>query len=117
MNGALNNASMALELALGDTARKDGSIDQALRTGQAAIAQASRAAALLAHIVHRRGAPEDPEGAYVRDVRELLREYARATGATLPPELDAGEIDPGKGAAEAADLLVAGLARMLPRGG
>ena len=112
MNGALNNASMALELALGDTAGVDATADQTLRTGLAAIAQASRAAALLAYIVHGRGLPLDDDGSYARDVREILRDQARSTGRSVSPNVDT---DAAKGAAGAADLLVAELTRMHAR--
>jgi hypothetical protein len=112
MNGALNNVSMALELALGEAG--DTSSEEMLRTGIAAIGQASRAAALLAHIVHGRGAPPDPDGAYARDVRDILREHARSTGGTLSADASA-PVHGGEGVTEAAALLVAELARMQAR--
>jgi hypothetical protein len=107
MNGALNNASMAFELALGEAARADATSERTLRAGLAAIAQASRAAALLAHLVNGRGMPADSDGAYANDVREILREQPGKAGLTLPPELD----DPAFDAVKAADLLVTELAR------
>jgi len=109
MNGALNNASMALELALGDAACVDDTSDKTLRAGIAAMAQASRAAALIAYLAQGRTAPNDPDGAYARDVGEVLREHARSTGATPPAE---PAIDAPGGAAQAADALVAELARL-----
>jgi hypothetical protein len=112
MNGALNNLSMALELALGDPARGDTATEQTLRAGLAAIAQASRAAALIAHLVNGRGMPNDSNRAYANDVREILRELPGSSRLTLLPELD----DPANDAAKAADLLVTELARMQARG-
>ena len=107
MNGALNNASMALELALGDAARGDTAAEQTLRAGLAAIARASRAAALIAHLVNGRGMPGGSDEAYADDVREILREQPGKAGLALPPELD----DPTFDAVKAADLLVTELAR------
>ena len=114
MNGALNNASMALEIALSETARVDDTSDSTLRRGLAAIAQASRAAALIAYLAQGRSAPNDPEGAYANDVGEILREHARSIGATLP---SAPAADAGGGAAQAAEALVAGLARLTSKRG
>ena len=112
MNGALNNASMALEIALADTASVDEASDRTLRTGLAAMAQASRAAALLAYLVHGRIAPDDPDGSYARDVQEILREQARSLGAALEP---GSAVAQGCGAAQAADVLLAGVARLHSR--
>ena len=108
LNGALNNVSMALELALGDAAHSDTATEQTLQTGLAAIGKASRAAALIAYLVNGRGMPQDSDGAYASDVREILRELSRADGLTLSPELD----DTANDAAKAADILVTGLARV-----
>jgi hypothetical protein len=108
LNGALNNASMALELALGNAASAQVDTGNTLRAGLAAIARASRAAALIAHLVNGRGMPADGDGAYADDVREILREQPRRAGLALPPELD----DPALDAVKAADLLVAELARV-----
>jgi hypothetical protein len=112
MNGALNNASMALEIALADAASVDAASDKTLRTGLAAMAQASRAATLLASLVHGRVAPDDRDADYARDVQEILREYARSSGVALD---DQHAIPVGGGAAHAADALVAGLARLRAR--
>ena len=113
MNGALNNVSMALELALGDA--PDAPSEEMLRTGIAAVARASRAAALLAYLVRGRGAPPDPDGAYASDVREILREQARSTGHTMSRGAEAPPAT-GEGVAEAAALLVDELSRMHARG-
>jgi hypothetical protein len=111
MNGALNNASMALELVLGGAARADEKTSQVLRTGLTAVAQASRAAALLAHLVHGRGVPPGDDVSYRRDVEEIVRE--RGGGAqSASTEVDGG---PASSAAEAAEWLVAELARMQSR--
>ena len=112
MNGALNNASMAIEIGLADPARADDRTTQMLRTGLGAIGQASRAAALLAHLVHGRGVPPEDNGLYRRDVQEILREQTRTNGA--PP---VAELDPNwdGSAAEAAEWLVAELARVHAR--
>ena len=113
MNGALNNASMALELALGDN--RDSTSEQTLEAGVAAIARASRAAALLAHIVNGRGAPPGQDDAYARDVREILQEQARAMGRAVPADLSEARAGQNGGAPEAAERLVQEIARMQPR--
>jgi hypothetical protein len=112
MNGALNNASMACELALGDAAGVDAATERTMRAGVSAIAQAARAAAVLAHLARDRGAPGESDEAYARDVREILHEQARSSGATPPPERDERAID----AAQAAQILVEELARMRMHG-
>jgi hypothetical protein len=111
MNGALNNASMAFELALGDSARAQDKTAELLRTGRAAIGQAARAAALLAHLVHGRGVPPDDDGAYRRDVQEIVR--ARAGQLSDPGQERALDEEPSP--AEAAEWLVAELTRMQAR--
>jgi hypothetical protein len=109
MNGALNNASMAIEIGLADPARADDRTTQMLRTGLGAIGQASRAAALLAHLVHGRGVPPEDNGLYRRDVQEILREQTHSTGAPPLAQPDSGA---DGSAADAAEWLVAELARM-----
>ena len=115
MNGALNNASMAFEVALGDAAAADAGTERTLRAGVAAIAQASRAAALLAYLVHGRAGPTDPDGSYAGDVREILREHARSTGSTQRPELADPPGNLTANVAQAADVLLAELGRMRAR--
>jgi hypothetical protein len=107
MNGALNNASMAFELALG-SAQAEEKAAELLRGGLAAIGQASRAAALLAHLVHGRGVPPGDDAAYRRDVQEILRATAGESG---DPE-QGRALDQQPSPAEAAEWLVAEFTRM-----
>jgi hypothetical protein len=107
MNGALNNASMAFELALG-SARAEDKAAELLRGGLAAIGQASRAAALLAHLVHGRGVPPGDDAAYRRDVQEIVRARAGESGASDQERVLDAEPSP----AEAAEWLVAEFTRM-----
>ena len=108
MNGALNNAAMAFELALGDSTRTEDQTSELLRGGLAAIGQASRAAALLAHLVHGRGVPPGDDVAYRRDVQEILRQRAGPSGG---PEQEPG-LNAEPSPAEAAEWLVAEFTRM-----
>jgi hypothetical protein len=113
MNGALNNASMALELGLADSRRTDDRTAELLRVGLAAIGQASRAAALLAHLVHGRGVPPGDVSAYRRDVEEIVR--ARAAESGVAEEQRSLDQEPSP--AEAAEWLVAEFTRMDARDG
>jgi hypothetical protein len=111
LNGGLNNASLALEIGVeGNDAEASRSV---LRTGRAAVAQASRAATLLAHLVDSRWPPAEADALYAEDVREILAEHARSKGRALRSDFG---VTPTASPAEATAALVAELARM-ERGG
>lgn len=114
LNGCLNNASLAFEVALGNTegVRRDAVLEEALRTGLASIARASRAAMLLAYLVGGQRFASEPSELYMEDVRELLAEHARATGRADLSELPAG----AHGPADAAQRLLFELSRMEGKG-
>jgi len=90
LNGGLNNAALAFELALstGDSAVDD--CGQTLERGRAGVEQASRAATLLALML-------DPDAAapssssrdpYAQDVAEILRAHARRIGCDAASDPD-----------------------------
>ena len=106
LNGSLNNASLAFEVALGGG--QDAATEQTLRTGLAAIAQASRAAMLLAHLVNGQRSTVEPSELFTSDVHDLLAELARSTGHAASSDLLSGM----NGPADAARALVTEIARM-----
>ena len=113
MNGGLNNAALAIELALGTPAggARDAA-EQALRAGLAAIGQASRAAMLLSQLVRPQPTSGEPGQPYMQDVREILRDHARIAHCELSPAFEAAAGDGHASPADAARLLVAELARI-----
>ena len=112
MNGGLNNAALAIELALGAPDRAGDATDQALQAGLAAITQASRAAMLLSQHVRPQRMTGEPVQPYMQDVREILRDHARAAHCEISPAFEAAAGDDHAGPADAARLLVAELARI-----
>lgn len=106
LNGSLNNASLAFEVALGT--ERDAPAERTLRTGLASIARASRATMLLAYVVGGQRSSTEPSELYMDDVRELLAEHARDTGRADASELPAG----AHGPADAAQRLLDELVRM-----
>ena len=112
MNGGLNNAALAIELSLGAPADGHAAMEQPLRAGLAAIAQASRAAMLLAQLVRPQGMVGEPGQPYMQDVREILRDHARAARRGVSPAFEAAAADAHANPADAARLLVAEIARI-----
>jgi hypothetical protein len=112
MNGGLNNAALAIELALGAVDRGNEATDQALRAGLSAIGQASRAAMLLSQLVRPQRMGGEPVHPYMQDVREILRDHARIAHCELSPAFEAAAGDGHASPADAARLLVAELARI-----
>jgi len=81
LNGGLNNAALAFELALsnGDSAVDDSG--QTLERGLAGVEQASRAATLLSLMLDPSAvAPATARDRYAEDVAEILRAHARRVG-------------------------------------
>jgi hypothetical protein len=81
LNGGLNNAALAFELALSshDSAGKDSA--HILERGLAGVEQASRAGTLLALMLDPTAAvPASTRGPYARDVAEILRAHASRIG-------------------------------------
>jgi hypothetical protein len=112
MNGGLNNAALALELALGAADRGSDATDQALRAGLSAVVQASRAAMLLSQLVRPQRMSGEPVQPYMQDVRDILRDHARAAHCELSPAFEAAAGDAHASRADAARLVVAELARI-----
>ena len=95
LNGGLNNAALAFELALstGDSAVDD--CGQTFERGRAGVEQASRAATLLALML-------DPDAAapssssrdpYAQDVAEILRAHARRIGCDAASDPDVASLN------------------------
>ena len=112
MNGGLNNAALAIELALGAPPEGQPLTEQSLRAGLAAIAQASRAAMLISQIVRPQGTTGEPVQAYMQDVREILRDHARASRHEVSDAFEVAAGDAHASPADAARLLVSELARI-----
>ena len=89
LNGGLNNAALAFELALSRSDNAGAESEHMLDRGLAGVAQASRAATLLALMVDPTAAP--PASAarpYAQDVVDILRAHARRTGTSLETDFD-----------------------------
>jgi len=112
MNGGLNNAALAIELALGAPAEGHPLTEQSLRAGLAAIAQASRAAMLISQIVRPQGTTGEPVHPYMQDVREILRDHAQAARGQVSEAFEVAAGDAHASPADAARLLVSELARI-----
>jgi len=112
MNGGLNNAALAIELALAASADAEAATQDALRAGLAAVTQASRAAMLLSQLVRPQPMVGEPAEGYMQDVRDIVRTHARLARCEISPAFDAAAGAAHAGAEDAARLLVAEIARI-----
>ena len=122
LNGGLNNASLAFELALSRNGNGDAESVHMLGRGLAGVEQASRAATLLALMVDPTAAPpKSAAGPFAQDVLDILRAHARRIGLSVDSEFDmpsvaaltATDITP----TATAEALLAGLATLDRRAG
>jgi hypothetical protein len=114
LNGGLNNAALAFELALSRNGDDGSESADTLNRGVAGVEQASRAATLLALIIDPTMAPPPtPAGAYAQDVADILRAHARRVGCNVESAFDMSSLAPSDitPAATAAALL-SGLATL-----
>jgi hypothetical protein len=109
LNGGLNNAAMALELASGGS---DPRTERTLQTGMGGVEQASRAVAMLDQLVRPQTAVDDAfKGPYLRDVCEMLRAHAARRARNLRLRFDPSQLASlGSTPGAAAKCLAAGLA-------
>jgi len=81
LNGGLNNAALAFELALSSSDNAADDCAQTLERGLAGVEQASRAATLLSLMLDPSAvAPASSRGPYAQDVADILRAHARRVG-------------------------------------
>ena len=89
LNGGLNNAALAFELALSGGASAGNDSAQMLERGLAGVEQASRAGTLLALMLDPTAAvPASTRGPYAQDVAEMLRAHAQRIGCETDAHLD-----------------------------
>ena len=114
LNGGLNNAALAFELASTKSGTDGADSEQVLGRGLAGVEQAARAATLLAIVVDSTTAPpKSAAGPYAQDVVDILRAYARRIGSSAESELDVSSLaSKDMTPAAAADALLAGLATL-----
>jgi hypothetical protein len=114
LNGGLNNAALAFELALSTTGNDDSANDHVLHRGLTGVEQASRAATLLALMVDPTTAPSaSSTGLYAQDVVEILRAHAHRSGSSVDPELDVSPFPENDSTpAASVEALLAGLATL-----
>lgn len=118
LNGGLNNAALAFELA--SSKHPDGrdlpNSAQTLDRGLAGVEQAARAATVLALLVDPTATPTaSSTGPYAEDVVDILRAHARRNGLAVEEQTDIGSmINAGITPLEAAEALLAGLAPLGP---
>ena len=94
LNGGLNNAALAFELALssGDSAGDDSG--QMLERGLAGVEQASRAATLLSLMLDPdAAAPSSARDPYAQDIAEILRAHARRIGCEAAADPDVASLN------------------------
>jgi len=94
LNGGLNNAALAFELALstGDSAVDD--CGQTLERGRAGVEQASRAATLLSLMLDPdAAAPSSARDPYAQDIAEILRAHARRIGCDAASDPDVASLN------------------------
>ena len=121
LNGGLNNAALAFELALSSGDDDGDNSAQVLKRGLAGVEQASRAGTLLALMLDPTAAvPASTRGPYAEDVAEILRAHARRLGCEAEADLNVvslAESDPTPAAPVEAllDALLTGLAALESR--
>ena len=113
LNGGLNNAALAFELALSDYGSATGGSPSTLDRGLAGVEQASRAATLLALMVDPTAKPPaSPPGPYAKDVIEILRAHARRIGCGVDSDLNMSTLEKDSTPAATAEALLVGLAAL-----
>ena len=114
LNGGLNNAALAFELALARGDDADAESRQLFARGLIGVGQASRAVTLLELMLDPAMAPlATTPGPYAQDVADILRAHARRSGSGLPADIDlsalgGADVTP----AATAEALLAGLATL-----
>jgi hypothetical protein len=110
LNGGLNNAALAFELALSSGDNDGDDCGQMLARGLAGVEQASRAGTLLALMLDPTAAvPASTRGPYAQDVAEILRAHARRIGCEADGDDIASLAETGTTQAATVEALLAAL--------